>query len=425
MRKVYLLFFILIFTLSAFCVTNTIEIQTKGQGGSRDEAINNALISAVAQVNGAEINTGKVDYGLVRADVNGFDNNQTIVVLDSAPGETNEKVKVSGFIKSYEIPEEKKIDDGIYEVTLKAWVYDYQPPERNNRYNFEVMPIQTLERNYYFDKTIIPASDLSERLSYKISTAFTNTNKFAVLSGDFDRDEIFNPNGVDIREKAKAGKSLNADYILTGLLSDARLKGKDKYLRAIDKTVREHELNLVFDYKVIVAPTKQIVFSDTVRYQLDSGEVKKLTTKGDLRELNITELVDNLLIKLSNDVVSKVIDRIYPIRIAVIDKNGKVIINQGGDRIKEGMILDVINEGDVVTDFDTKESLGKIETVVAKIKIVQVKPNFAYADIVEGQDQIDEGLICRFSETEQPKVQGRQSEVIFDANKGVKLPIDQ
>jgi hypothetical protein len=420
-----MLFFVLILEVSAFCATNTIEIQAKGQGGNRDEAISNALIGSIAQANGAQINTGKVDYGLVQADVKGFDNNQTIVVLDSAPGETNEKVKVSGFIKTYEILDEKKIDDGTYEVTLKALVYDYQPPDRNNRYNFEVMPVQALERNYYFDGTIISASDLSKRLCHKISMALTKTNKFAVLSEDFDRDELFNPNGVNIREKAKADKSLNADYILTGVLSDVNLKGEDKYLRAIDRTVREYELNLVFDYKVIVAPTKQIVFSDTVRYRLETDEVKKLTTKSDLGELNITELVDNLLTKLSNDVVSKVVDRIYPTRIAVINKNGKVIINQGGDRIKEGMMLYVIKEGDEIIDYDTKESLGKIETVVAKIKIIQVKSNFAYAEIVEGQNQVKEGLICRISEAKQSKVQGRQSEVIFDSHKGVKLPIDQ
>ncbi|MFA5293876.1 MAG: hypothetical protein WC496_12715 [Phycisphaerae bacterium] len=429
MRNAYLFFFVLILVASAFCATSTTEIQTKGQGGSRDEAINSALIGAIAQVNGAEINTADVNYELVKADLSGTGNNQTVIVLDSVPKETNEKVRVSGFIKTYEILEERKIDDGLYEVVLKALVYDYPSAEQNNRYSLAVMPIQTLEQNYNFDGKDVQANELSERLGHKISTALANTNKFSILSEDFVTGFNKNQSSADsselgIKEKPKTGQALAPDYILTGLLSDVRLEGEDKYLRAIDKTVREYELDLVFDYKIIVAPTKQLKVSDSIRYHLETNEIKDLTAKRDVDELNISELTDNLLAKLSNQVVSEAIDRIYPIRIAVIDENGRVIINQGGDRIKEGMVLDVINEGKEIVDFDTKESLGKIETVVAKIKVGQVEPSFAYADIIENGD-ISEGLICRMTKPEERKIQGLKSEVTIDSNKGVKLPIDQ
>ncbi|MFA5658944.1 MAG: hypothetical protein WC900_06630 [Oscillospiraceae bacterium] len=429
MRNAYLFCFVFIFAACAFCATNTIEIQAKGQGVSRDEAIKNALTEAVAQVNGAEINTTAAKYDLIKANVRGNDNNQTVIILDSVPRDTDEKFKVSGFIKTYEVLEETKVYDDTYEVVLKAFVYDYQTPEQNNKYKLEVLPIQTSEEIFNFDGEAISANKLSERLRHKINTVLANTNRFSILSEDlstsFNKSERdTDSSSLSLEEKHKTNQALTPDYILTGFLSDVRFKSKDKYLRAIDKTVKEHELDLIFDYKIIVAPTKQLKVSDSIRYHLETNEIKGLMKKNNIDELNISELTDSLLTMLSNQTVSEAIDRIYPIRIAVIDENGRVIINQGGDRIKEGIILDVIKEGEEIIDFATKESLGSIETVVAKIKITQVKPNFAYAEII-GDGKVSEGLICRMTKPKEPKIHGLKSEIKIDSNKGIKLPIEQ
>lgn len=398
MRKTYLCFTVFILCANLFSATNTIIKETKGQGNSRELAIKNALIEAVAQSNGVEISSADSNFDLTYNDKSSFE----FEVISVHAAGTADKIKVSGFIKTYEILEEKKIDAGTYEVLLKAWIYDYQPSEKNNRYNLTVVPMQTSEQKYYFDNTIIPADELSERIRHKISTSFTNTNKFAVLSGDyFDADfaksrHISDPNDLDIKEKSKTGKSLSSDYMLTGFLSDAKLKIKEKYLKAINRTVKECELDFVFDYKIIVASTKQIKLANTINYHLETGEVKKLTSKRNLDDINISELIDNLLEKLSNQVVSEVVERIYPTRIAVVLADDQVIINQGSDRLKNGMIMDVIiNDSDQIIDFDTKESLGCIETTVAKIKISQVKPNFSYANVLEGQNKIAKDLVCR------------------------------
>lgn len=435
MKKIYMLFVIVALVCpEVLSETKTIVRETKGHGITRDEAIKKALSEAVAQVKGVEISSGDYEFGYrsASADIEKKDTGKE-VEFDAVSVQTGGSVlrtETEGLVKTYEVLDEKKIDDNTYEVTLKVWVYDYEGPDHTNRFKLAIMPIKTLRQLYRFGNLVVPSSDVSNKLAQKLSVGLSETNKFAVLDREYILDFAHNRNILlsddsSLEEKAKLGKVLGADYMIVGTISDARILIKQKESSAIGHPIREYEADFVFDYRLIVGPTRQVKLADSVNIMLETEEIKELVKEWEPGDLDFNEMVDNLVSKVADRVVETIIDRMYPIRIASIDKNGQIIINQGGKRISKGLVLDVFTQGKEIIDVDTKESLGKTELVIATIKIDEVTPKISYASLVNGDlSKISEGLICRLKKIEVETTEGLKSEIERTPKGGVKLPFD-
>ena len=435
MKKIYI--FLLVVALvcpKAFSAPKTIVRQTKGQGVTREQAIQKALYQAVAQAKGIAVSSGRYEFGFQSAGV-GFDTQDTgkTIEFDSVSvqaGGSTRLTDIAGWVKSYEVLDEQKIDDRTYEVTIKAWVYDYEDPEQTNRLRLAIMPIKTLRTLYQFGNYVTLARDISSKLAQRLSVGLSQTNKFAVLDREYIAEFAQNRNILisddsPIEEKARLGQVLGADYMIVGTISEARLRIKQKTSRAIGRPIREYEVDYVFDYRLIVAPTRQVKLADTVNIALEEDQVRELVKEWEPDDLDYREMVDNLTIKVANQVVETIIDRLYPVRIASKDIEGQVIINQGGKRISIGSVLEVLIQGKEIFDADTKESLGRTENLIATIKIEKVTPTMSYARIVKGDfEKISEGLICRLQKVEFKEPKGAKSSIKRTPQGGVKLPFD-
>ena len=258
------------------------------------------------------------------------------------------------------------------------------------------------------------------------------TNKFALLDrrymDDFAKERnILLSGDTSLEEKAKIGKVLGADYILVGTITDAKLIVKERVSSATHRKVREYEVDFVFDYRLLVGPTRQVKLSDTVNISFDKvDEIKKLVKKWQPNDLDYKEVADNLIKMVANQVTQTVIDEIYPIRIATITETGQIVINQGGKRITKGLLLDVFTPGEEIIDADTNESLGKAQTLVATVKVEKVASKISYAKLVDGdKSKLSKGLICRYKKiTETPQNPGRKSNIQQGPAGGIKLPFD-
>ncbi len=292
------------------------------------------------------------------------------------------------------------------------------------------MPIKTLRTLYQFGNYVTTARDISSKLAQRLSVGLSQTNKFAVLDREYIAEFAQNRNILisddsPIEEKARLGEVLGADYMIVGTISDARLRIKQRTSRVIGRPIREYEVDYVFDYRLIVAPTRQVKLADTVNIALEKDQVKVLVKRWRPEDLDYREMIDNLTTKVANQVVDNIIDRLYPIRIASKDIEGRVIINQGGKRISKGSVLEVLIQGKEIFDIDTKESLGRTENLIATIKIEKVTPTISYARIIKGDfDKISEGLICRLKKVEFKVPEGAKSSIKRTPQGGVKLPFD-
>jgi len=435
MKKIHILLLVVALVCpKAFSAAKTIVSQTKGQGVTREQAIQKALYQAVAQAKGLAVSSGRYEFGFQSAGV-GIDTKDTgkTIEFDSVSvqaGGSTQMTDIAGWVKSYEVIEERKIDDRTYEVTIKAWVYDYEDPEQTNRLKLAIMPIQTLYGSYQFGSFVPSAEEMSRKLSQQLSAAITATNKFAVLDREYIAEFAQNRNILlsddsPLEEKARLGEVLGADYMIVGTISNAGLQIKEKTSSAIGRPIREYEADYVFDYRLIIAPTRQVKLADTVNIALEENQVRELVKEWEPDDLDYREMVDNLTIKAAKQVVENIVDRLYPIRIASKDVEGQIIINQGGKRITKGSVLEVFIQGKEIFDADTKESLGRTENLIATIKIEKVTPTISYARLVEGDfDKITEGLICRLKEVEFKEPEGAKSHIERTPQGGVKLPFD-
>ncbi len=437
MKKIYMLLLLAALVCpKAFSAPKTIVRQTKGQGTNRAQAIQKALYQAVAQAKGLEVSSGRYEFGFESAGV-GIDTQDTgkTIEFDAVSvqtGGSTQMTDIAGWVKSYEVIDEQKIDDKTYEVTIKAWVYDYEDPEQTNRLKLAIMPIQTLYDSYQFGNYVPSGVEMSLKLSQQLSVGLSGTNKFAVLDREYIAEFAQNRNILisddsPIEEKARLGQVLGADYMIVGTISDARLQIKEKTSRAIGRPIREYEVDYVFDYRLIVAPTRQVKLADTVNISIeeDQDQIRELVKRWEPDDLDYREMVNNLTIKVANQVVETIIDRLYPIRIASKNIEGQIIINQGGKRITKGSVFDVIIQGQEIFDSDTKESLGRTENLIATIMVEKVTPTMSYARILKGDlEKISVGLICRLKKVELKALERAKSGIRRTPQRGVKLPFD-
>jgi len=435
MKKIYMLLLVAALVCpKAFSAPTTIVRQTKGQGVTREQAIDKALYQAVAQAKGIAVSSGRYDFGFQSAGV-GIDTKDTgkSIEFDSVSvqaGGSTRFTDIAGWVKSYEVIDEQKIDDGTYEVTIKAWIYDYEDPEQTNRLKLAVMPIQTLYDSYRFGNYVPSGVEMSLKLSQQLSAGITGTNKFAVLDREYINEFARNRNILisddsPIEEKARLGQVLGADYMIVGTISNAGLKIKERASRAIGRAIREYEVDYVFDYRLIVAPTRQVKLADTVNIALEQDQVRVLVKRWRPEDLDYREMVDNLTARVAKQVIDSIIDRLYPIRIASKQITGQLIINQGGKRISKGSVLDVFVQGEEIIDVDTKESLGLTESHIATIEIEKVTPTMSYARLVKGDlDKVSVGLICRLKKVGFEMPERGKSNIRRTPQGGVKLPFD-
>ncbi len=410
--------------------------EVTAQGGSRKEAVKNAICMAVEQVRGIKIDSGSYDFGALIADVEIDKENKDKKTIEfdavnvAAEG-TLYTTKISGLVKSYEILEEKQIDEKSYQVKMKVAVYDYSADELRKRVKIALMPVKTTDNEYKFLDLATPAQTLSALLNQKIAVALTQTNKFYVLDREsiieFARENnILLALDAPLEEQAKLTETLGADYMLIGTISQAEIRRIDKYLKTADYTSNRFKARLTFNYRLVDGKTKQIVMASVVEKYLEDENVRAIADEINPDEWNPSQMRDALLTIAANEVIEQIIGKVYPIRIASVERDGNIVLNQGGERMAEGTLLDVFTEGKEIIDADTKESIGKVESKIASIEITRVEPTMSFAKIIDGDPSgLKKGLICRVKISKGQGEAGMKPDIEKTKEGGVILPFDK
>ena len=416
---------------------NAVIREVTGQGRNRDEAMKNALYRAVEQARGVKVDSGTYEFGY-RGTSAGFGTQQPgqrSIDIDSMDFSTQGTVyttEIGGLIKSYEVLDEKQIDQDTYQVKLKVAVYDYASRGQTPRVKVALMPVKTMGNSYRFLNLVISGDTLSALFSQRLVMGLTQTNKFAVLDRESIRDFVGEKKmllsfDAPLGEQAKLAETLGAEYLLVGTITQAVIERIDRRLEVAEYTSTEYKARLNFNYRLVDSSTKQIVLASAAQKYLENEEVRKIADEQNPDEWDPAQVRDAFISIIVNDVIEAIIDRVYPIKIAEIQPgDGQIILNQGGERMSKGMLLEVFKQGREVFDADTKESLGTTENRVATIEVQKIAQTMSYATVVDGDlSQISKGLICRVKKGKKPESIGTKSNVIRTETGGVKLPFDK
>ncbi|MGB9153884.1 MAG: hypothetical protein WCD70_12465 [Alphaproteobacteria bacterium] len=358
-----------------------------------------AAVVATNDLNGNSQATSGVAAidGTQQSQMASISNSAQIVNLDFSANKTtvNASAQTSGVVNRYQVVSSGKKDDG-WHVTILAEVSVYNAALENQRRKVAVLPLRLAkdDQNFRGFETAF-RSDLINQL--------TQSSKLAVLDRDFSGEQdselsFLKEDGVKKEEAARLGNKLGADYIIAGIVDDVSVKTPAVYMRAIGKTVTgQTTTSIRVSLRVIETATGRISLADTW------APTESLGAK-------IETIADNT----AGDVAHSVLDALFPIRIEHI-ANGVFYLGQGGKTVQVGQRYRVVALGKEITDSYTKEVIGREEEDVGVIEVFEVEPKLAKARIIGAPTDkplpSDAGtLVARLQKTEVVQTAKRQQD---------------
>ena len=366
-----LVMLICLIAIPAGAATTEIQRETVGYGGSYQDALSSALLEAVRQVGGLEVGTEKV----LQADISSSINAAGHALVASAQLSTDIYTKSKGRIKSYQVLKVKEPANAgdpwqvIALVTVP--VYQNAGPKNDARKTIAVLPFNVLPDNIVSYSRNLALNNITTRIADSIAVELNQSRKFAVLNRSFESQfakerALLGSDQVSASEASRLGQKLGADYLVLGKIYqlDFDRVTKDYY----DYRSNPIEATIELSYTVIEAATERVMWSDTVTYKVQSTKEK--------------EVVGEFVSGLSTNIVSNVLDVIYPIRILKLLNAENIVLNQGGNRLNEGQIMAVYTKGESMIDSDTGLSIQIDGNKVAEIEVTQVKPTYSIAKLL-------------------------------------------
>lgn len=403
MKKIVAFLLIFAVGLCAEVVTKTTtqSADGTGSGSTREEAVNNAIIEALGKIGGVKIDSNKLFV------TNSVASSDGSFIKDSYSSGISRAT--NGKIDGFDIVGVREIGGGYEaDVTIKKITTSkkYKAPglDPNNRRKMAILPVFVSQNSYEFLGGFMGSAYIAEPLTQAIINQMTQTRKFTILDRA-NNSQIYAVEEAIIRSKSakkdeilKLGNVLGADYLYVVNVSDFGVLKDGASLTNKNAA----KLKATIDYQIVTMATRQIKFSKTKNFNFNV----KGSSNG--------EILSNLSNKIAQSLTEDIIDNIFPLKIADL-VDGEVVLSQS---LSVGDVYEVFSLGKKVSDSYTKESVGRVENLVGKIKIIRQTPKMSYGQIIEGSAK--KGDICR-------KVgfgggEGKDTAVKMEPGGGVVLP---
>lgn len=374
--------------LSTLVQAKTVAVEVSASGMTKEIAIEQALIRAVSQVKGVDVNSRSARQ-TAQVKVNG--KNSSVIAIENAT-----LMLTKGQVTSYDVISES-CDERNCEVALKVNIPVYKSPglSPNKRRKLAVIPF---------------SGEYGREFSKNLQTLLVQSRRFAIL----DREEehlyqqekkLLLDSNTAISEKMRLGQVLGLDYIVIGDVK-AKVNVSVDNIQLTGEQESSIEYNNTINYKVINLTTRQIKWQD------------QLIIDDDIRELSS-----------AGKVSSTITFAIYPMKV-IKKSDQQLVLNQGGKSVAVGTVFDVFSLGEKLIDPYTKESLGREETFVGKVQVERVTTKVSYAAFVSGDyRKMTKHSIVRVSPTMndeykyQEPIQRAKSTIETSSAGGIILPM--
>jgi len=262
-----------------------------------------------------------------------------------------------------------------------------------------IKPTASLDASVKADKKL-EMNRIIESLNSQLIDRVNATRKFEVV-GRSDLDSVIKEQdlgasgNVDAKTAAQAGKLTGAKYLLVTTVDDFQDFVETAKFEGTDRSATKRVFRFSIVGKVYDSSTGKLL--ESANFQTGNDKFKQIQM-----ERNYTvkdgELSDEMMVAVSRDMAEKiathVADVIFPAKI-LIKRDTEVTINRGeGGGVAVGDTFNVFALGEELIDPDTKESLGREEVKVGKVKITEVDPKMSKAQVLEDTG-IDKGAVLR------------------------------
>jgi curli biogenesis system outer membrane secretion channel CsgG len=239
-----------------------------------------------------------------------------------------------------------------------------------------------------------------ESLDSQLIDRINATRKFDVvgrsdLNDVLKEQELGASGNVDPKTAAQAGKLTGAKYLLVTTVDDYQDYVEKATFEGTGRAATKRVFRLSVVGKVYDASTGKLL--ESVNFQTGNDAFKQIQEERNY-SVKDGELSDEMMVAVSRDMAQKIANRIadviFPAKV-LLKRDKEVTINRGeGGGVAVGDTFNVYALGEELIDPDTKESLGREEVKVGRVKITQVNPKTSTAEILDDTG-IDKGAILR------------------------------
>lgn len=374
LKSFFLFLLLVLFCSQAVAGVEYVTVEVKGVGTTEKEAIYDALKGALGQVNGLQMSAQSETS--LKAIIKSVNDNDSEYFEEKLQKKINTATK--GTIKQYTIVS-KQTDPNMnnnWVVVIDATIAKYVVSQQTNRLRMAVIPF----------KASNPGNELkifSSQLTQAIISFLTQTRKFAVLDREFSSEQqkeldFFKKEDTPPEEMSRVGNRVGADFIVIGKIEKLIQRTNTITLKRTGKKISTTQCGAEVSFRVIDVATGQIVLSD----------LSNRTKKNNGSSCNHSAIALMVASTLGN----QILEAIFP--VTVVSVNDKfVTLGQGGKTIRRGQRFNLIEYGRKITDPYTGETLGREETSIGLIEVVDVQAKISRAKIIKIDRDIEKNFV--------------------------------
>lgn len=384
MKKTAVFAALLVAALTAVAQTKDDVVRASGVASGYRAAVNEALVSALEQHDGITVSSTERQQ-MTHAD-SAVSTRENGVLDDATKLEMRDDIFKSmqkwakGKILGYNVlsdtfdPVTKK-----YRVELAVrfpgrYVVGRDP---NDLRRMAVANFAVRSPTFKWYGQTVDSVEWSAALANQLNVVLTQTRKFTMLDRAYSRDVDAELQRLGAANAApgdviRSNQKLATDYIVVGevVFSDVIAPGVNPITG--QTLPQQSAMFAEIHYRVLLAPTTQLKWADTVRLDALSFPAQ-----------DVRSFVSMSAEAAAKAVCDGLMADILPFEVAAI-KSGFLVIGEGGKQLSVGERFAVCALGDEVTDTRTGEVIDVIEIPVATAEIVTVQQKLSYAKVIEG-----------------------------------------
>lgn len=376
--------------------TTTQPARAPGAGKSLADAVNDAIRTAILQVNGTAVDLSSqqfrfaLDAATPYSDVNIRATGFADVVQQRSRG------AITGFkLESAEGPDAK----GQYKVWIEAQVAKYNPPEGESRkLKLVVAPLRFDVASFSVGGRSVPAEQVAAEIRNRVLESLAQSGRFAVLDREFDAEvqqelDLVEAGQSPNSQFGKLGQAFSADLVWVGRIRSLGYVRHARELRATDRTLVSYSGGWAVSQKLVNVATRQVMLANSLQDQLPATAPTTLGTAVDA-----DKTLSTMVSGIAQQVVSSIMSTSFPVSIVSRDGHA-VVLSQGANAMKVGGRYQVVALGAELKDPQTGQSLGRTEGPCCEVVIDRVTPTLSYGHLESVAIAIDQvppgGLLVR------------------------------
>src|ERR1039458_7374103 len=218
-----------------------------------------------------------------------------------------------------------------------------------------------------------------ESLDSQLVDRINATRKFDVVGrsdlSDIIKEQDLGASGnVDAKTAAKAGKLTGAKYLLVTTVDDFQDYVEKATFEGTGRSATKRVFRFSAVGKIYDSSTGKLL--ESANFQTGNDAFKQIQEERNY-SVKDGELSDEMMVAVSRNLAEKianhVADVIFPAKV-LLKRDKEITINRGeGGGVAVGDTFNVFALGEELIDPDTKESLGREEAKVGKVKMDQAK----------------------------------------------------